>query len=102
VSNVSPIVVADRLVTETRAQWRDALSARADEALADARAAGRSEIALDLRDTVAVDASGLGLLVLVRQRARESGFAVRLLNVAPPIRELLALTRLAELFVLDE
>ena len=101
-SNVPAIVVADRLVTETRAQWRDALGARADEALAGAHAAGRSEIALDLRDTVAVDASGLGLLVLVRQRARERGLAVRLLNVAPPIRELLALTRLAELFVFDD
>lgn len=96
------IVLPARLVTATRGDWREELGARADAAIERVTGQDGAEIALDLRATVDVDVSGLGLLVVVRQRARDRGVAVRLLHVAPPIRELMALTRLDALFVFDE
>jgi hypothetical protein len=45
-----------------------------------------------------VDASGLGILVLVQKRARERGLSTRLLNTQHNIRSLLALTKLEGLF----
>jgi anti-anti-sigma regulatory factor len=95
-------VLPARLVIATRGDWREDLGARADDAIGRAAAEGRAEIARDLRATVDVDVSGLGLLVVVRQPAHDRGLAVRLLHLAPSIRELLALTRRDELFVFDE
>ena len=100
---VAAVLLPDRLVTATRDAWRDPVLARADETIAAlaARGDGR-ELGLDLRDAVEIDATGLGLLVLVHKRARERGVAVRLLGARPSIRELLALTKLDQLFEFGE
>ena len=101
-SPAAPIALPARLVTATRGEWRDDLAARGDAAIEHAAQLRSAEITLDLRDTVEIDASGLGLLVVVRQRARDHGVAVRVLSVATPIRQLLAATRLDRLFFFDE
>ena len=100
---VAAVLLPDRLVTATRDTWRDAVLARADETIAVlAERGGRPELGLDLRDAVEIDATGLGLLVLVHKRARERGVAVRLLGTTPSIRELLSLTKLEQLFEFGE
>jgi anti-anti-sigma regulatory factor len=48
-----------------------------------------------------VDASGLGILVLVQKRARELGVATRLMRTQPHVRTLLHLTKLDVLFLFE-
>src|SRR4051812_15352117 len=57
-------------------------------------------IEIDLSQTEFVDSSGLGALVSVYKLAnpRGSAVAVRLVNPAPPIQQILELTRLHRLF----
>jgi anti-anti-sigma regulatory factor len=54
-----------------------------------------------MTDTQEVDASGLGVLVLVYKRAREQGVATRLLHTGDPVRSMLMSTRLEPLFRYD-
>lgn len=88
------------LVTETRTAWRQTLLEHVERALtaADARGATPTAVLLDLRETVEVDASGLGILVFAQRRAREAGAVVRLLHASEPVRRLLILTKLDHLF----
>ena len=99
---VPAVTLPRRLVTGTRDEWRESLAASADAALAQGVAGGAGEIILDMRDTAELDVSGLGLLVVVRQRARDRGVAVRLRGTSPDIRALLAHTRLDALFLFDD
>jgi anti-anti-sigma factor len=62
---------------------------------------GGQELTIDLADTTEVDASGLGVLVLVYKRAREQGVTTRLLHAGEPVRSLLMTTRLEPLFRFD-
>ncbi|MBI2512579.1 MAG: STAS domain-containing protein [Opitutae bacterium] len=62
-------------------------------------------IELDLSRTESVDSKGLGALVALYrwiQRHRDAGIAFRLLNPAPPARQLIELTRLHRLFEVVE
>ena len=65
-----------------------------------ARAASAPAVTIDLTATRELDASGLGILVLVQKRAREQGMVTRLRGAAEPVRRLLELTRLDYLFEL--
>jgi len=96
------VALPERLVAATRDGWRAKLGEHAHAAIDSAVRQGCVEMALDMRATTELDASGLGFLVAVRQRAFDRGLAVRLVGVAPPIRALLAATRLEGLFVADE
>ena len=51
-------------------------------------------IELDLSETVFLDSCGLGTLVALRKVVGPRGGVVRLLNLAPPVQQLLELTRL--------
>lgn len=62
---------------------------------------GGHELAIDMADTTEVDASGLGVLVLVYKRAREQGVMTRLLHAGEPVRSLLMTTKLEPLFRFD-
>ena len=64
--------------------------------------AGDGDLVLDLSAVELVDAAGLGVLVGVRRRAANDGRAVVLRSTPPRVRRLLAATRLARLFVLDD
>ena len=83
-----------QLTADHRLEFRRAML----EALDVAARKGEKRIDIDLRRTVDIDASGIGLLVLLQKRARERGIGTRLLNAPRPIREMLHLTRLDVLF----
>ena len=87
----------ERLLADSRAEFRKA----ALEALERAVANGATAFAIDLSETTEVDASGLGILVLVQKRAKERGVAVKLLHVPTQVRYLLTLTKLDHLFEHD-
>lgn len=80
---------AAALVAQTRATFHPQLTA----------------VEIDLSQTDSVDSQGLGALVALYrfvQRRCGAGVAFRLLNPAPPARQLLELTRLHRLFEVVE
>ena len=61
-----------------------------------------SELArIDLNETEELDASGLGVLVLLQKRANELRVKLELVRVPRDVRHLLALTKLEHLFRFD-
>jgi anti-anti-sigma regulatory factor len=91
---VLPLVAPTRLTSDARLEFRRA----ALEALETAVRNGASGVELDLGPTVEIDASGLGVLILVQKRARERGLVTRLLHVPSVVEQLLQVTNLAALF----
>lgn len=83
-----------RLVTETRLEFRRA----ALEYLERQVAAGARRIYVDLSATTDIDASGLGVLVLVQKRAREKMLSTCLLHANGDVQRMLRLTKLDTLF----
>jgi anti-anti-sigma factor len=67
-------------------------------ALDAATAAGDPAVILDLSGVVAMDASGLGVLILLQKRARERGQRVRLLSVPSVVQRFFEDTRLGPMF----
>ena len=92
---VAPSIVApDRLVADTRAQFRkDALSYLDRAAMQSVQ-----EFALDMSHTTEMDACGLGILVVVQKKAKELGIRMRIVGAAQQVRYLLLLTKLEHLF----
>jgi anti-anti-sigma factor len=66
--------------------------------LVDRAALSRQDIVIDLSRTAVMDSNGLGLLVLVENRARERGLRVILRQPGEAVRKLLSLARLESLF----
>ena len=95
--NDEKIVMAPaRLVAETRAEFRNAAVSMIESARRDART-----IILDLAATHEVDATGLGTLVAIQNRAKGYGLSVKLVNVTEEVVALLALTELLHLFTVE-
>lgn len=88
----------ERLVSEHRLDFRRS----ALERLSKAASEGARRITIDLRDTREVDASGLGVLVLVQKRARENFLTTCLTHTPPTVRHLLHLTQLEGLFEFED
>ena len=88
------VVAPERVVSETRADFRSAALDR----LGRASAAGVDALVIDLTGTIELDASGLGILVLIQKRARERGLSAKLANAPERVRNLLKLTKLDFLF----
>lgn len=86
--------VPERLVADTRAQFRKDALAYLD------RAAAQSvkDFALDMSRTTEMDASGLGILVVVQKKAKELGIRMRIAGAPQQVRYLLLLTKLEHLF----
>ena len=55
-------------------------------------------LVIDLADSIAIDASGLGLLVSLHSWAKQTGTALKLMNVPPRVEQLLQLTKLKSEF----
>ena len=87
------LIAPERLVADTRDGFRAAAVAHLDGLGAGARA-----IVIDLGNTAEVDASGLGILVLIQKRARARGFSTRLHRTPERVHNLLKLTMLDFLF----
>ena len=88
------LVAAPRLIAATRDEFR----AAAFDLLDRATAASAPAAVVDMGQTVDMDASGLGILVLLHKRAKERGIVTRLLHTPEHVRRLLALTKLEYLF----
>ncbi len=92
------LLAPERLVSENRLDFRrDAL-----EQVSKAVAGGARRVTIDLRDTREVDASGLGVLVLLQKRAREHALTTCLMRTPPTVRHLLHLTQLERLFEFED
>lgn len=59
-------------------------------------------VVIDLQHTTGIDASGLGVLVLVQKRARERLVTTKLLHAPASVKQLIALTRLDYLFEVED
>ena len=89
------IIAPERIIAATRSEFRAAVLAYIEQLDANAGA-----ITIDLSKTVELDASGLGVLVLIQKRAKERGLSTRLLQTPERVRNLLKLTMLDFLFEL--
>lgn len=94
VADANLFLAPPRIVVDTRVEFRSA----ALESLERANETGAHLFSIDMTETRDVDASGLGILVLVQKRARERGLTTRLLNTRHDVRSLLAHTKLESLF----
>lgn len=91
---MTPLVCSAHLTADHRLDFRrDALNA-----LEAATAGGEAAVVLDLSGVVEIDASGLGVLVLLQKRARERGLRTRLLSVPSIVEQLFEETRMGPLF----
>ena len=88
------LMAPERVVSETRADFRK----MALEVVERAATEPAKSAAIDLSQTSEVDASGLGILVLVQKRAKELGVHLTLRKVPTQVRYLLLLTKLDHLF----
>ena len=96
--NAGAVLVApEKIIAGTRADFRGM-------ALAHLAALGSEATAMviDLGNTSEIDASGLGILVLVQKRAKERGLSTRLRRTPERVRNLLKLTMLDFLFELTD
>jgi anti-anti-sigma regulatory factor len=88
------LTAPERVVSDTRAEFRKIALDFVERASAEDGKA----VAIDLSGTAEVDASGLGILVLVQKRAKELGVHLTLRKVPTQVRYLLLLTKLDHLF----
>ncbi|MGQ0537888.1 MAG: STAS domain-containing protein [Gemmatimonadaceae bacterium] len=63
---------------------------------------GAGSLTIDLTGTDEVDASGLGLLVMLHKRAKERGVVTVIAHPRAHIRSLLKVTKLASLFEFEQ
>jgi anti-anti-sigma factor len=97
-NNAEVLTAPDRLVNDTRLGFRRAALEHVERAAQDSA----PRIFVDLSATRDIDASGLGVLVLLQKRARERMIATRLLNAGASVRQMLTLTKLDYLFELED
>jgi anti-anti-sigma factor len=83
-----------RIDASNRSDFRKAALAFIERAAA----SGSQHARIDLNETEELDASGLGVLVLLQKRANELHVKLELVRVPKDIRHLLALTKLEHLF----
>jgi anti-anti-sigma factor len=87
----------EKLVAETRLDFRRAALSHLEHVLE----GSLTRVVVDLNDTTQIDASGLGVLVLLQKRAREKMIAIRLMNAPASVKQMLTLTKLEYLFELE-
>lgn len=93
-ATVQPLVAPFRLTSDHRLEFRRSVL----ESLEEAVGSGAPCVSVDLTRTIEMDASGLGVLVLLQKRAREKGLRTRLLNTPRHVYDMLQMTRLDSLF----
>lgn len=96
--NESPVLIAPRrIVADTRGEFRTVALAHLERL-----GTGVGAFVIDMRQTLDLDASGLGILVLLQKRAKDRGLSTRLLQAPERVRNLLKLTMLDFLFEMVE
>jgi len=91
----SVLVAPERIIAATRGEFRTVALAHLERL-----GTGVDALVIDMRQTVEIDASGLGILVLIQKRAKERGLSTRLRQAPERVRNLLTLTMLDFLFEL--
>ena len=91
------LAVPARLTIENRDDFRRALLAWIDDAIAN----GESDIVLDMHRTEDLDVSGIALLVAVQQRASLHQLAIRIRGANDRVRQMLVVSRMATLFTVE-
>jgi anti-anti-sigma regulatory factor len=91
------LVAPQHLVAESRLEFRRA----ALEHLERVARCGATRMFVDLQHTTDIDASGLGVLVLLQKRGRDLMIATRLLHPPAAVKQMLALTKLDYLFEIE-
>lgn len=91
------LLAPERLIADTRGEFRAAALEHLERLGPEAGA-----LVIDMRRTLDLDASGLGILVLVQKRAKEKGLSTRLDHAPERVRNLLKLTLLEFLFELTD
>ena len=86
--NTAILCLRGRIVRGESEPLREAVSSQADVAV----------VELDLAGVNTIDASGLGLLLDLRERAQASGIEFRIKNVTRLVRQVLEITRLNSVF----
>jgi len=94
---ISVLLAPERIVAATRTEFRGV----AIEFLESLPTESRT-LVIDMSRTVELDASGLGILVLIQKRAKERGLSTHLRQTPERVRNLLKLTMLDFLFELTE
>lgn len=96
--DIQTLAAPARLVSETRLDFRSAALCHLE------RVAQRNatRLLVDLQNTTDIDASGLGVLVLLQKRARERMIATKLLHPPQAVKQLLELTKLGYLFEYED
>jgi anti-anti-sigma factor len=96
--NLDAVLMApEKIIAATRADFRAAAVAHLEGLGTD-----RTFMIIDLGNTSELDASGLGILVLIQKRAKERGLSTRLRRTPERVRNLLKLTMLDFLFELTD
>jgi anti-anti-sigma factor len=90
------IAAPAHLGLETRAEFR-----RAAAELLDALPEGAGRLVVDVSLTRLVDSAGLGALILIQQHAAGRRLTVRLRGINEELRLLLSLTKLEDLFEIE-
>jgi anti-anti-sigma factor len=86
-----------KLVAETRLDFRRAALSHLESVLE----RSLTRVIIDLDGTNEIDASGLGVLVLLQKRARERMIVTRLMNAPASVKQMLMLTKLDYLFEME-
>ncbi|HZS60570.1 MAG TPA: STAS domain-containing protein [Gemmatimonadaceae bacterium] len=91
------LAVPARLTIENRNDFRRALLAWIDDAIAN----GETDVILDMHHTEDLDVSGIALLVAVQQRAALHGLEIRVHGANDRVRQMLIVSRIATLFTVE-
>jgi anti-anti-sigma regulatory factor len=91
------LTAPERLGLETRVEIRKAATQLLDE-----MPEGTGRLVIDFAYTREVDSAGLGALMLIQRRAAERRQVVILRHPSEEIRFLLALTKLSDLFEIED
>jgi len=91
------LTAPERLGLDTRVEIRKAATRLLDE-----MPEGGGRLVIDLAYTREIDSAGLGALMLIQRRAADRRQVVTLRRPSEEIRFLLVLTKLAELFDIDD
>ena len=96
-NQIAVLFASESIVAGTRTEFR-AVAIEFLESLA----TDCQTLVIDMSQTVELDASGLGILVLIQKRAKDRGLATRLRRPPERVRNLLKLTMLDFLFELTD
>jgi anti-anti-sigma regulatory factor len=91
------LVVPARLTIENRDDFRRALLAWIDDAIA----RGENDVTLDMSLTEDLDVSGIALLVAVQQRASLNSVHITLRHPNDRVRQMLILSRMTTFFTVE-